>query len=300
MAEKIKISAKTNNNPTGGASVLSKPKTIQKTLSPEDVRAMAFERLREYHEDPRSKSFTGLITGKSGSGKSFLMRTMPRPIHVDFFDPGGTVNLVDLIDRGEIVPDTRWDNEDEDHPHVYSAWKDEMEMRLANNYFDMFATYVIDSSTTWADCIMNWVLKRAGIPGQAPRWAHDYVPQKVEIHKWVKKLMGLPCNFIMTGHLEAEKDEVSGRIHYSYMTTGKGSVTIPLLFDEVWVMDPQEKSGDVEYRILTKSTKAYTCRSRLAKDGLLEMYEPANMRNILKKAKFTYEDKPLFKERNNE
>ena len=141
---------------------------------------------------------------------------------------------------------------------------------------------------------MNSILKKEGIAGQAPRWSHDYVPQKIEIRNWVREMLDLPCDFFMTGHLEGTKDDVSGAMAYRYMTTGQGTTLIPALFDEVWVMSPKKSPAGVTYRILTKATGTYLARSRLAEEGLLDVYEDADFKKILKKAGFDYDDRPLI------
>jgi len=76
------------------------------------------------------------------------------------------------------------------------------------------------------------------------------------------------------------------------MTTGKGAIIIPTLFDEVYVMDPKKTSDGVKYRVLTQNTGTYTARSRLAKGGLLSMYEEPDIKGILRKAGMDVSDKP--------
>lgn len=245
-----------------------------------------------YKSDPRQDSLNVLLLGETGSGKSYLFATARKPIHVDSFDPGGTKGLRDYIKRGDIIVDTRWEKEDPTNPSVYDKWRRVFDDRVSMGYFDLFGTYVLDSSTTWSESIMNWILKKAGLSGAPPRWAHDYVPQKIEVRNKIRKMLDLPCDFFITGHLEGSKDEVTGGMSYRYMTTGKGVVTLPLLFDELWVMDPKETAKGVEYRILTRSTGRHLARSRLAKGGLLETYEKPDIKAILKKARLPTEDKP--------
>ncbi len=268
---------------------------LRKTLSPEEQRIQVNAEILKvqtmYKDSPTNKKFNGLILGESGSGKTWLTRTARKPIHVDSFDPGGTRNLVDLIDKKQIVADTRFEAEDPKDPSVFNLWIRETKKRIEMGYFNRFGTYVLDSATTWSDAIMNKVLGDAGLAGKAPRFTHDYVPQKVLIRNWLRVLQSLPCDFLFMGHLEGFKDEVSGKITYRFMTTGKGSVSIPLLFDEIWVMDPKKTAEGIKYRILTQSTGTHLARSRLAKGGLLNTYEKPNLKNILKKAKFFHEDK---------
>jgi hypothetical protein len=76
------------------------------------------------------------------------------------------------------------------------------------------------------------------------------------------------------------------------MTTGQGMVTIPLLFDEIYVMSTKEKSSGTEYTLLTQSTKLHMARSRMSKNGLLQPVEKPDIKALLKKAGLSREDKP--------
>jgi hypothetical protein len=236
-----------------------------------------------YDEDKKQDSFNLLLLGESGTGKTMISRTCRTPVLIDSFDPGGTKGLKEEIDAGKIFVDTRWENEDPTHPKAFKLWEAEFERRLKMGFFNELGTYILDSSTTWADAIMNFILLKAGIPGQAPRFTHDYGPQKIIIRNKLKKMLSLPCDFILTGHLEAQKDEVTGKVKWRYLTTGKGVVTIPLLFDEIYVTTTKETSKGVTYQLLTARTSTYMAVTRKGR-GKFEIYEEPNIQYLLKKA----------------
>jgi len=267
-----------------------------------DIQIEVEKLQKMYQEDPRQKSFNALILGELGSGKTYLLRTCRLPVHIDSFDPGGTKCLRDEIAKGEIVVDSRYESEDPMKPSMYKLWKSEIKQRIREGYFDMFGTYCLDSSTTWGEAIMNWRLAQEDLAGQAPRFTKDYTPQKMEIRNYIRKLIDLPCDVIITGHLEAIKEtkEVKGEavvtgIKYRYLTTGKGQIILPTLFDEVYIMDPKETSAGPEYRILTNACGAHLARSRLGKGGVFKVHEEPDIKKLLKKAGLSIEDKPLFK-----
>lgn len=252
----------------------------------------ARELAEKYKKDKKQETFNLLLLGEMGSGKTFLVRTARKPIHIDSFDPGGTKGLEDYIKKGDIIVDSRYESEKPLKPFAFNEWKSVMDTRVREGYFDFIGTYMLDSSTSWSKAIMNSVLKKAGIAGSAPRFTKDYTPQKTAIENSIYECLDLPCDFILTGHLEPFKDESDGgKVRFRYMTTGKGALVIPTLFDEIWVCDPRDTSQGVEYRVLTQNTGTVTCRSRLAKKGLLEQYEKPDIKAILKKAGKDYADK---------
>lgn len=259
---------------------------------PLDVKEEVSKLRQMYKDDPKQDSFNLLLLGESGSGKTFLLRTARKPVHIDSFDPGGTKSLRDLIISGDVIPDTSFENDDPFNPKVFEQWKAKFEDRKRNGYFDAMGTYVIDSATTWSDAIMNYILRKAGHAGEAPRWAHDYVPQKVEIRNALAKCLDLPCDFVLTGHLKLVEDPTEGYI-FRFMTTGQGMVTIPLMFDEIWTTVANTKGSGTEYKLLIESQGIRLARSRIAggKKELKGNQEP-DIKRILKLAGLPSEDKP--------
>ena len=266
---------------------------------PLDARVEAARLRKLYIEDPKQKSFRVLLTGETGSGKTYILRTARKPIHIDSFDPGGTKGLNDLIIKGDIVADTEYESELPTKPLAFKEWKRNFEYRVLNDYFSSFGTYCLDSSTQWAEAIMNQIMSDAKLVGKAPRWSHDYVPQKVEIRNWMKRILQLPCDVIITGHLASikeskyiggeEREIVTG---LRYLTTGQGTVTIPLLFDELWVALAEARGNSTKYSILTQKQGLYLARTRIGKGEIFSIREEPDIKNMLKKAGWPYEDKP--------
>lgn len=261
------------------------------------------KRVKDYYEgDPLQKRFSALVTGETNAGKTFLLRTARRPIHIDSFDPGGTKCLRDLIESGDVIADTQWEADDPFNPRTFAEWKKSVDIRMKIGYFNHFGTYCLDSATTFGDAVMNAVLGSKGRAGEAPRHRHEYNPQKVDMQNYIKKLMRLPCDFIMTGHLrEMTKllrlDTQTGikteEVKYRFYTTGQAVVTIPLLFDEIYVIKHKGRGGENPTReMLIDSLGEYIARSRLKANGLLNSVEPPDIRALLKKIGLDWRDKP--------
>lgn len=256
------------------------------------------KKVRDYYSgDPLQKRFSALICGDIGVGKTYLLRTARLPIHIDSFDPGGTKCLRPWIEKGHIVVDTSYENEDPFNPHVWAEWTKNQAIRFQIGYYEHFGTYAIDSSTKFQDAAMNFQLASAGKAGEAPRHRHDYNPTKVLITNYFSKFMSLPCDFILTGHFRENEELLSidtstgierKIVEYRFMTIGQAAITIPLMFDEIYVLQMKGR----ERELLLESQGKYIARSRLKSNGKLDVVEPANIRELLKKIGLQWEDKP--------
>ena len=262
--------------------------------------------VKKYYEgDPLQKRFSALITGETNAGKTFLLRTARKPVFIDSFDPGGTKGLRDLIKSGDIVVDTSWEADDPFSPDKFEKWMKAIERRFQIGFFEHFGTYALDSATTWGDAVMAYGLKAKGRAGQQPQRNHDYVPQKIHMENYIKKLMRIPCDFFLTGHLKENRkvlsvDSKTGvvreEVNYRFFTTGQALITIPLLFDEIYVLLGKDSYGGAPKRkIVTDSLGTYIARSRLKAKGLLDYEEEPDIKALLKKAGFSSEDKPPIK-----
>lgn len=254
-----------------------------------------------YKNDPLQRRFSALITGETNAGKTYLLRTARKPIHIDSFDPGGTKCLRDLIEKGDVIADTQWEADDPMNPDKFAKWMKATDLRLQIGYFEQFGTYCIDSATTFGDAIMNYQLNSRGQAGEAPNWGKDYMPQKTMMVNYIKKLMSLPCDFILTGHLRAIEDVISidtktgitrKNVKYRFYTTGQAVVTIPLLFDEIYVLIAEEAPGGVRRKMLIDASGTYVARSRLKANSKLSSVEEPDIKALLKKAGLKWEDKP--------
>jgi len=260
------------------------------------------KKVRDYYAgDPLQKRFSALITGETNAGKTFLLRTARRPIHIDSFDPGGTKCLRDLIASGDVIADTRWEADDPYEPKVFANWMKAVDLRFHIDYYSQFGTYCIDSATTFGEAVMNYQLGNKSRAGETPQMRQDYMPQKTYMTNYIRKLMNLPCDFILTGHLrELRKvlsiDAKTGIVHedvkYRFYTTGQAVITIPLLFDELYTIIGEEGREGPKRIMLIDSLGTYIARSRLKAKGLLNAEEEPNLKALLRKAGFSTDDKP--------
>lgn len=259
--------------------------------------------VRDYYRgDSRQKRQTFLICGFKGSGKTSVARTCRKPIHIDSFDPGGTTVISDMIESGDVIADVRFEDDDPLNPDRFAIWMKSIDKRINIGYFDKFGTYMLDSSTTWGNSIMYYQLASHNDAGNIPTWKEgDYVEQKNLMQNYIKKLMRLPCDVIVTAHLDERQELISYdkptgikrfKTTYRFFTVGKAVITIPILFDEFYVLQTEESSEGNKRIFLLDGQGKYQASSRLRREGRLDITEPANIKAILKKIGLSTEDKP--------
>lgn len=246
-----------------------------------------------YSEKPSTTTTNFFITGESGSGKTVLISTAPGPILIDSFDPRGSESISDQIRAGRVIVDTRWEQDDPRTPFVFAAWEKSFWERKKSGMFDVIGTYAIDSSTGMLSCIMNMVLKREGRPAGVPQ-QNDYLPQMTFFQNVMQTVASLPCNVIVTNHLNLIEDASKGdkTVLYRPLITGKLNVRTPLLFSEIYVLDTKQTSKGIERTILTQSTGRYLARTRIGRE-VFDLHEVPNLSQLLKKAGKAYEDKQI-------
>lgn len=259
----------------------------------EKVKAAFLAARRRYEEDSRTDSTNFLLMGEHGTGKTFSLRTARKPVYVHQFDPGGANSLNSLIKKGQVIVDAQFQRESAKKPTAFAKWDMEFQQMRRDKLFDHIGTYVIDSATTWGEAILNEVLKRSGRAGQVPQ-IQDYNVQILTMKDYIKVCCGLPCDFVLTAHLEYIKDEERGKIIAVPLVTGKFSEYLPLLFDEVYVAQTVVKGSGTTYRWLTQNDGKFRARSRLAEAGKINKYEPPSFKKILRKGEKLREDLPTY------
>jgi|TARA_R100000093_G_scaffold18960_5_gene11047 hypothetical protein len=254
-----------------------------------------FKNIRDNYNKSRAKDyFNSLIYGYMGTGKTTILGTARKPVLIHSFDPGGEKVLVDQIKKGEVMVNSSFQHEDAKRPTTYRSWEKEFDrLRHMEGFFESIGTYALDSVTTWSEALMNAILKSNGRAAGIPQM-QDYLVQINTLRDAIKLITSIPCDVILTGHVDSEKDEVTGRLTTGVMITGKLKEKLPLLMDEVYMATSKESSKGVEYSILTRNTGLYKARTRLGRNKIFDTYEEPNIKALLRKAGIDDSDKSLL------
>lgn len=271
-----------------------KPETAHKTDSQElEVRSGLPFLQRLLRERPtQTENIRFLVYGQSGSGKTYSLRTAKKPIFVDSFDPGGSVVLSDLIEKGEAVVRSDFENEDAKHPRAFEAWDKAFDELERAQVMQKFGTYCLDSATTWGQACLNYVMKKAGRAGGTPQ-QNDWYPQMVLMEAGIRRIFSLPCDVIFICHDDVQKDEILGKMTRAPMLTGKAKTRIPLLFSEIYYSDSKRSSKGTEYVWQLQRDNTNQAKSRLC--GLAKKpldYVVQDYKALMKELGRPYEDLP--------
>ena len=242
--------------------------------------------------------FSALIMSTPGVGKTSLFITCPKPVLIDSFDPRGTVVLEKYMKEhpGEIRVRKFWD-ESSNNPTQYKRWETMIMRDLNDGFLNEFQTYGIDTFTTQIEALTNATAQARDRKDNLPA-IQDYMVIYNTIRTYVKKISSMNCIFLLMGHLELVKDELSGAIT-AELYTYKGLRTIvPPLFTEKYTLilkNERDAAGHMKRVLLTDHQGMYRASTQIGANGLFSVEEEPNIKKLLMKAKLPYEDK-LIKE----
>lgn len=228
-----------------------------------------------------------LLCGDTGSGKTFQsIMTAPNPLYVGIeqgiTDPRlveKNVPIVPLYDKEyceKVIKKSVISNA------VLQFFKDNL------TKFDKDQTPIVDSMTALQDEMQsyNWLqVNLAKKPG-ADVDGFDYWDKNLDF--WIE-FMGviekLPCNFIMTAHLEEVRNKDGGAfMYYSPMLQGKYKGRISQKFtDVVRIVTSNKKVGDIittEYKWQVKPSDDFKIAK--TRGNCNTMYIPASFMELFK------------------
>lgn len=254
------------------------------------------DKMRAKYEARPIEKFHGLIYGPSGTGKTRIALTCPKPVYADSWDPYGFKlrALRKAIARGEIIVDASFEQDDWKHPTSYRAWERSMKEKRDSGFFDYIGTYMLDGTSRWAQSMMFEIMKIGGKgasrAGETPQ-IQDYFVQQFTGADELGRLLELPCHVVVTGLIQLDKDEVSGRMVSGLSLWGKFAAQLPPLFSECYV-STMEKG---EFKLLTRPDGIYLAKTRMG-EGIFEKFETPDIKALIKKAGYDDSDSPYLEQ----
>lgn len=211
-----------------------------------------------------------LLLGDTGSGKTTQLLTLPGKKFAYLFDANALLSLRGHdVDYEEFLPDRinlsvqslskgKGDKTTNYVNSLYQQWEKDFDDRVKGGFFDAYDVIAVDSATTLLDLIMDRVLTINGRSGAWPQ-QDDYGPQMLVFNNICRTLVSMGKTVLMTGHIEAKKDELVGRIFREPMMTGRLKKKIPLLFSDIFICEVENDGrGKIKHRIQTAPDRITT------------------------------------------
>lgn len=245
-----------------------------------------------------------LIIGDKGVGKTKLLQTARKPVLHLCFDPDGEQVLFEDGPDGKaqcpkwLLPITHYTkvnvSTEPDGQNGEQAMKlftrDFMQMKNSG-VFKEIGTVCLDSLTTFGDAVLGKTLteaRRANPKHGKPMEIQDWGTFLNECTFWLKMLLSIPCDVLILGHIQQDKDEVTGRIINNVMLPGSGSQRAPILLSEVYYMLAEQPLGAANAApkrvLVTGNDSYYKASTRLGRDGKFLLREEPDLMNLRRKA----------------
>lgn len=129
-----------------------------------------------------------------------------------------------------------------------------------------YKTVVLDSLTTFSALTLSHIvssnpgINRVRTKQGAQPGMQDYGILKREFAKLIPGLLSLPCNVVMLGHINTEKDEYTGKLIRGPLMDGSFAKELPIYFKEVWHAYADK---DGKRYAQTQADGSFDCRSQI-------------------------------------
>jgi hypothetical protein len=227
-----------------------------------------------------------LIYGDSGTGKTWSIRTFPKPIFVIDTDQGILTNRdIEGIDFVEIPPDRIAKGT---FPEAWRKFEKVMDHFFAHK--DEYKTLVWDSLTTIADAALAHLmhLNRHQITGSKDDQGAslpDYNMEKQFATDQLMRAIGSGKHFVCICHEEIVKNELLGVVARLPAARGQLQGKIGKWFAEIY--HPRlkvDKDGKMRgYWMVKSDSPMYVCKTRLGNKEEIEAEQLADFSGYAKK-----------------
>lgn len=223
-----------------------------------------------------------LIYGDSGAGKTVAATSFPGPVFVHDFD-GKVISAanfwrtknpeqlgqIDYQSYNEINEKEKWDTVKNRYA-TFFGWLVEMQTIVREKKPFPYKTVVLDSLTTYSDLLLAEIIRQTKHTLKTPIPGRDDIPglqtyqvNGVHFKAQLNDFLALPCNVIVTAHLDVDKDELTGRIERKPKMSGKLATYLPIVFGEVYRQYVEGTGAGRKYVWQTQSSAEYNCRSQI-------------------------------------
>lgn len=231
-----------------------------------------------------------LNVGRTGSGKSTQMWTLPGKKFLYMFDPN-TASALEAYDKKgnrllldieyeQYLPDAaeldatlkgfnKGSKDDrlksgKKEPTVYNTWVEDINDKVESGWFEQekIDWLCVDSLTFLNRAIMARQMHINDRYGGIEELG-DYRVVGSKVSEVFSSIASLPINVYVTGHIQVFENEKTQRMETLINTNGSSRTLLPLLFSEIWLAEAGESDKD--------GIGTYTVRTRPDKKGLQDI-----------------------------
>lgn len=214
-----------------------------------------------------------LVVGKTGSGKTSQIWSLPGRKFLYVFDPNAMSTLKGCdVDYEEFYPDflemdatlkgfnkgsksdhvpLAGSSRKKPEPHVYMNWVADINKKVDDGFFKNYDWLCIDSATFLSKACMDRQLFINNRYGDIEDLA-DYRVVGSKLADIFNSLAGYPINMYLTGHLSTFQDDKTKKVETQIYLPGKARSVLPLLFTDVWLAHVDEGEKGVAYKVRTR------------------------------------------------
>lgn len=209
-----------------------------------------------------------LLVGRTGSGKTAQIWTLPGRKFAYIFDPNSLKTLQGMDLEYEIfLPEileldatlkgfNKGAKDDKPatkrEPQLYNRWIEDINERADKKFFADFDWLVMDSLTFLSKAVMDRQQFINGRYGGIEELG-DYRVVGSKIADVFGSITSLPQNLLCTGHIDTYQDEKTAKIETQIRLPGRARSMLPLMFTNIWKAEVKEgEKGKVKFVVRTQ------------------------------------------------
>jgi hypothetical protein len=238
-----------------------------------------------------------LLAGRTGTGKTTQVRTLPGRKFAYIFDPNALSSLAGTDLEYELfLPDTealdmtlkgfsKGSRDDRPkrpkEPLLYNKWGEDINGRFDTGFFQDFDWLILDSLTFLTKAIMDRQLYINNRYGGVEEIA-DYKVVGSKLAELFGAITSLPLHILCTAHLQIYQDEKTSKIETQLYLPGRARTILPLQFTDIFLCqtkDDEKRGTTYEIRTRPDSRGLQDIRTNIPGLTAVEDVTIKNLRN---------------------
>lgn len=209
------------------------------------------------YSDTIGDTLNAFIYGDSGTGKTYSLQTLPRPLLVFSFDPTGSRRLANIPGITVI----NCENDSRKKAKMFDHFEKTFSQLWASGALNHIKSIAIDSLTNMDRALENKIAVKLG-KIEKPLTISDYNLKATILISTIEWFLSAPCNCILIGHGFLETGE-SGEMKGGILLGEKTAKRIINKFDELYLAFVKKSSSGPKYLWRIRPEGIFHARTRI-------------------------------------